>query len=199
MRQDVDKQGVLLAEILLFHHVLGLSDGVRAFADDLRAAGHTVHTPDLFGGHTNPDVPSGVEYAESIGFDTVIARGVAAAETAPGATVFAGFSMGCMPAEELAMTRPGVQAAILMSGMAPLQFFGDGSWPAGVPLQVHVMEDDPDGDVDDVKELAASVAEAEAFFYPGDQHLFAERGNPSYDEAAATLVTRRVLDLLAAL
>jgi hypothetical protein len=29
--------------LILFHHAQGLTDGVRAFADELRAAGHVVH------------------------------------------------------------------------------------------------------------------------------------------------------------
>ena len=39
-----------MAHVLLFHHIQGLTEGVVAFADELRAAGHEVTTPDLFGG-----------------------------------------------------------------------------------------------------------------------------------------------------
>ena len=39
-----------MAEVVLFHHLQGLTEGVRAFAGELRAGGHTVHTPDLFDG-----------------------------------------------------------------------------------------------------------------------------------------------------
>ena len=41
-----------MAEVVLFHHVLGQTDGFLAFAAQLRAGGHTVHTPDLFDGAT---------------------------------------------------------------------------------------------------------------------------------------------------
>lgn len=36
-----------MAEVLLFHHALGRTPGVLAFADDLRRVSHTVHVPDL--------------------------------------------------------------------------------------------------------------------------------------------------------
>ena len=41
-----------MTEILLFHHALGLTPGITEFAGHLRGAGHTVHTPDLYDGHT---------------------------------------------------------------------------------------------------------------------------------------------------
>ena len=43
-----------MADVVLFHHALGLTPGIVAFADELRRAGHTVHTPDLFEGRTFP-------------------------------------------------------------------------------------------------------------------------------------------------
>ena len=49
-----------MAEVVLFHHAQGLTAGVNAFADDLRRAGHTVHTPDLFGGRTFPTIEEGI-------------------------------------------------------------------------------------------------------------------------------------------
>jgi esterase/lipase len=39
-----------MAEVMLFHHAMGQTEGFTALADELRQAGHTVHTPDLFGG-----------------------------------------------------------------------------------------------------------------------------------------------------
>ena len=43
-----------MTEVVLFHHVQGLTDGLRASADELRAGGHTVHAPDLFDGEGVP-------------------------------------------------------------------------------------------------------------------------------------------------
>ena len=69
-----------MAEVLLFHHAQGLTPGVRAFADELRAAGHTVHTPDLFDGRTFDSIDEGVAHAKEIGFENVLERGVRSAD-----------------------------------------------------------------------------------------------------------------------
>jgi dienelactone hydrolase len=45
-----------MAEVVLFHSVLGLRLGVIAAADRLRVAGHTVHTPDLYDGEVFDDL-----------------------------------------------------------------------------------------------------------------------------------------------
>src|SRR5215208_7943549 len=86
--------GVWMAEVVLFHHAQGLTPGVAAFADELRRAGHTVHTPDLYDGRTFATLEEGLAYAEEIGFDEVTERGVQAAEALPAELVYAGFSLG---------------------------------------------------------------------------------------------------------
>jgi dienelactone hydrolase len=184
-----------MAEILLFHHALGLTPGVQSFADTLRANGHVVHVPDLFEGATFPTVEDGVAHAEQIGFDTVVARGRKVAEELPAALVYAGFSLGVMPAQLLAQTRPGARAALLLHGAVPPSEFG--TWPDGVPVQMHTMEDDDWGDVDVAREIAATVDGAELFVYPGDRHLFTDAGlSDHHDEAAAAQVMLRVLGFL---
>ena len=60
-----------MAEVLLIHHIQGLTDGVRAFADDLRAGGHTVHVPDLYDGHTFATIEEGFAFARSAGLDRI--------------------------------------------------------------------------------------------------------------------------------
>lgn len=186
-----------MAEVLLFHHAQGLTDGCRAFADELRDAGHVVHTPDLYDGRTFAELDDGVAHAQAVGFGTIIERGRLAAQELPDTVVYAGFSLGAMPAQLLAQTRPGAKGALLLHAAAPLDEFG-GSWPAGVPLQLHTMEDDDWGDVDIARELADTVAGAELFLYPGDRHLFADRSLRDYDEDAASLLRQRVLRFLAA-
>ena len=79
-----------MTELILFHHALGLTDGVHAFADDLRAAGHVVHVPDLFEGRSFSEIAEGVAYAEEVGFGTIVGRGAAAAEELPDGIVYAG-------------------------------------------------------------------------------------------------------------
>jgi dienelactone hydrolase len=189
-----------MAEVVVFHHAQGLTPGVVAFADELRGAGHTVHTPDLFNGRTFDTVGAGVAHAEEIGFGEVIERGARAVDGLPEGLVYVGFSLGVLPAQALAQTRPGARGAILVHSCVPVSEFGS-AWPDGVPVQVHAMEADPffvdDGDLDAARALVAEAAGAEMFLYPGDQHLFADRSLGSYDKDAAALLTERVLTLLA--
>lgn len=184
-----------MAELLLFHHALGLTEGCRAFAGELRAAGHVVHLPDLYEGRTFTDLAEGVAHAEQVGFETVIEHGRLAAEGLGSDLVYGGFSLGVLPAQMLAQTRAGARGALLLHSCVPLAEFG-GTWPAGVPLQIHVMEDDDWGDVAVAREVAATVEEAELFLYPGDRHLFTDNSLPVYDQTAAALVMRRVLAFL---
>jgi dienelactone hydrolase len=189
-----------MAEVVLFHHAQGLTPGVIAFADELRSAGHTVHTPDLFEGRTFDSIDEGMRHAEEIGFpDEVIARGVRAVEGLPGELVYAGFSLGVLPAQMLAQTRPGARGALLFYSCVPVSAFGS-AWPDGVPAQVHGMDADPifvgEGDIDAARELVEQAKDAELFLYPGDQHYFADSSLPSYDPDATALLVRRVLDFL---
>ena len=188
-----------MAEIVLFHHSQGLTPGVRAFADDLTAAGHTVHVPDLFEGRTFDDVGSGVAHAREIGFDTVLDRGVAAAERLPAEVVYAGFSMGVMPAQKLTQTRPGAVGALFLDACLPVDEFG--SWPDGVPVQIHGGVDDEwfAEDLESARALAGSTPTAELFLYSGTAHLFADSSLQGYDPAAAGLLRQRTLTFLAAL
>jgi len=190
-----------MAEILLYHHAQGQTAGFLAFADELRRAGHIVHAPDLYDGRVFDTLDDGVAHAERIGFGEIIARGGRAADDLPGGIVYAGFSLGVLPAQRLAQVRPGARGALLFHACVPIATFG-GAWPAGLPVQIHGMDADPffagEGDIDAARALVASAAHAELFLYPGDQHLFADARLPSYDTDAAALLTRRVLDFLAA-
>ena len=187
-----------MADVVLFHHALGLTAGIVVFADELRRAGHAVHTPDLFEGRTFPTLDDGVRYAEEIGFAEVIDRGERAVEQVPTDLVYAGFSLGVLPAQKLAQTRPGARGALLYYSCVPVAEFG--VWPEGVPVQVHGMDADPifvgEGDLEAARELVASTAHGELFLYPGDQHYFLDPTLPSYDADAAVLVMQRTLALL---
>ena len=188
-----------MAEVLLFHHAQGQTGGFLAFADRLRDAGHTVHTPDLYDGRRFATLDEGVAYAREIGFGQLLERGTAAAGDLPAELVYAGFSLGVMPAQRLAQTRAGATGALLLEACLPVSEFGE-SWPAGVPVQVHGMDGDPffaaEGDLDAARALVEQADDAELFLYPGDQHLFADSSLPSYDEKATTLLTERVLAFL---
>jgi dienelactone hydrolase len=188
-----------MAEVVLFHHAQGLTPGVAAFADELRRAGHTVHTPDLYDGRTFATLEEGLAYAEEIGFDEVTERGIQAAEALPAELVYAGFSLGLGPAQRLAQTRPGARGALLFYACLPVSEFGP-SWPAGVPVQIHAMESDPEfdngWDLPAARALVEEAEDGELFLYPGDQHLFADSSLPSYDADAAALLGQRVLNFL---
>jgi len=191
-----------MAGVLLFHHVQGRTPGVEAFADTLRAAGHVVHVPDLFDGLTFDSIDAGVAHVENLGFDAMIDRGVASAAEHRAAMVYAGISMGVLPAQKLAQTRPGSAGAVLLEACAPVTAFGD-IWPEGVPVQIHGMEADPffagEGDIDAARALIQQVsqpAQAQLFTYPGDSHLFIDKSLASYRPDAAGLVIDRVLTFL---
>ena len=186
-----------MAEVLLFHHAQGQTRGFLAFADELRAAGHVVHTPDLYDGKTFTDLDDGVGYAKEVGFATIGERGRLAADGLPNELVYAGFSLGVLPAQELAQTRPRAKGALLFSAAFPASEFGE-SWPPGVPVQIHMMEDDEwaTEDLPAAREIVETSDGAELFLYPGDRHLFADNSLPDYDESAATLLMRRVLAFL---
>jgi dienelactone hydrolase len=187
-----------MTEVVLFHHVQGLTDGVREFADGLREAGHTVHTPDLFGGRTFDTLEEGMAFARDAGFGALAERGVAAAEGLPSGVVYAGFSFGVMPAQQLAQTRPGTRGALLMSACLPVSEFGAG-WPQGVPVQIHGKDGDPffAEDLEAARALVESAESAELFLYPGAEHLFADSSLVDYDAAAAELLKQRALAFLA--
>ncbi|MEU2860059.1 dienelactone hydrolase family protein [Streptomyces mirabilis] len=189
-----------MAEVLLFHHAQGLTPGVHAFAESLRGAGHAVHVPDLYEGRVFENLEEGAAHAQGIGFGTLVERGRAAAAELPAELVYAGFSLGVLPAQYLAQTRTGAKGALLFHSCVPASEFG-GDWPRQVPVQIHGMEADEyfvdEGDLDAARALVESAPDAaELFLYPGKQHLFADNSLPSYDEHAATLLTRCVLAFL---
>ena len=186
-----------MAEILFFHHARGLTPGCSSLADRWRTAAHVVHTPDLYEGRTFDSLDEGVAHAQEIGFMNVVDRGRQAADGLPENIVYGGASLGVMPAESLAQTRPGALGALFLHGAVPLDELGDGSWPAGVPLQIHTMEDDDWGDVDVARDLAQKVDGAEVFVYPGDRHLFTDDSIEEFDPQTAALVFERSLDFLA--
>jgi dienelactone hydrolase len=189
-----------MAEILLFHHALGRTPGVLGFAQALRDAGHVVHVPDLYEGRSFASIVDGVGHAQDIGFEEIVARGMRAAQALPAGLVYAGWSLGVLPAQKLAQTRPGARGALLLEACVPPATFG-AHWPAGVALQVHGMDEDAlfagEGDLEAARALTAAVPGAALWLYPGDGHLFADPGSPAHEPAAAALLLERVLAFLA--
>lgn len=192
-----------MAEVVLFHHVQGLTAGVLAFAEQLRGGGHTVHAPDLFDGELPPTVEQGVAHVRAVGEQALSARAAEVLAGLPAGLVYAGFSWGAGLAQQLAQSRPDARGALLYEACLPLTGdWGVGPWPDGVPVQVHGMDQDPffglEGDLDAARDLVATIGPelGELFVYPGDQHLFTDSSLPSYDEAATSQVLHRSRQLL---
>jgi dienelactone hydrolase len=197
--------GVPMAEVVVFHSVLGLRPGVLGAADRMRAAGHTVHTPDLFEGEVFDDIDDGMRKEESLGYREIARRTEEAVTGLPAGLVFAGFSMGISYAEWLTASRPGALGAVLMHGAVPVEalteYFGVERWPAGVPVQVHYAVDDPWVEVEqEVVPLGEDVrgagAEFEEYVYPGSAHLFADPDLAEYDRASSEAMWERVIAFL---
>jgi len=186
-----------MTTVVLYHHIQGLTDGVQSFAEQLRQGGHAVHTPDLFDGRTFDTIEEGMEFARHAGFADLAERGVAAAAAISPEAVYAGFSFGVVPAQQLAQTRPGVRGAVLMCACLPVTEFGD-AWPEGVPVQVHGKDADPffAEDLAAAEALVESTDRGALFLYSGHEHLFADSSLPAYDPTAAALLVERVLAFL---
>jgi dienelactone hydrolase len=194
-----------MAEVLLYHHAQGQTPGFLAFAEELRAAGHTVHTPDLFDGEVFDDIDEGMRKEETLGYREIARRAKETVAGLPAGLVFAGFSMGSANAELLAASRPGASGAVLMHGAAPVEalseFFGVERWPAGVPVQVHYAADDPWVDAEEEvtplgRDVRGAGAAFEEYVYPGSGHLFADPDVPEYDRAPSEEMWERVLAFL---
>jgi len=193
-----------MAEVVLFHSVLGLRPGVTA-AERLRAVGHEVNTPDLYDGEVFDDLDEGMRKEDALGYREIARRAREAVAGLPEGLVYAGFSMGVTHAEVLAAERPGAMGAVLMAGAVPVEalgeYFGIERWPEGVPVQVHYAADDPwveaDGEVAPLGEAVRRAgATFEEYVYPGSGHLFADPDLSEYDHASSEKMWRRVLAFL---
>ena len=185
-----------MADVILFHHALGVTDGIQAFADELREGGHRVTVPDLFGGTTFHTIEEGVAFEEQLGWDEMIARSESAIAPLPPGVVIGGFSLGAVYGQRLAMTRKGARGALLYHGGDNPPSAFEVPWPDGVGLQVHVSEDDTWFNREGGEQLVSDVPGAELFLYPGSSHLFTDRSWVEYDGAATKLVIERSLALL---
>lgn len=193
-----------MADVVLFHHVMGLTDGVREFATALAGADHHVHTPDLYDGRLADSLEGGFAIKNDIGTETFNERVHDALGDLPDDLVYAGISLGVMTAQRLAQTRSGARGALLYEACIPVTGeWAFGPWPDGLPVQVHGMDDDEffahEGDLDAARQLVATTGAGvgEVFTYPGDRHLFTDSSLPTYDADAAALViqrSRRLLD-----
>jgi dienelactone hydrolase len=191
-----------MAEIVLFHSVLGVRSDVTGMSERMRSAGHVVHLPDLYDGKVFDDYPSAFRWLEEIGGIPELAnRSRMAVAGMPEELVYAGSSNGGLAAEMLAATRPGALGAVLMHAAAPPAVLGASEWPGSVPVQVHYAVDDMFRRDDALEAFGTAVrdsgAEYELFEYDIPGHLITDPDLPDeYDKDAAALLVQRVLDFL---
>lgn len=184
-----------MTDVILFHHALGVTDGMEAFADRLRDGGHQVTVADLFEGKTFDNIDEGVAHEEQLGWDEMIRRSEAAIAPLPPGVVIGGFSLGAVYGQRLAQTREGALGALLYhAGDIPPSEF-DTPWPEKVGLQIHVSDGDKWFNREGGEQLA-SEAGGELFLYPGSAHLFTDSSWEEYDEASTRLVMERTLSFL---
>ncbi|MFD5436077.1 dienelactone hydrolase family protein [Kitasatospora sp. NPDC091257] len=190
-----------MAQIVLFHSAYGLRPAVRAAAERLRAAGHTVHTPDLFDGRTFESVEEAQEFQEELGGrDELLRRAVtAAAPVSEGGLVYAGFSLGGAVAQNLALADEKARGLLLLHGTSDLR--EDAA--TEIPVQLHIAEPDPFEPEDWLNawylRMRRAGAEVEVHRYRGAGHLFTDPELPDYDEEAAERAWAASLDFLAEL
>ena len=183
-----------MADVVLFHHAQGLTAGCRAFAEELRAAGYVVHTPDLYDGHTFETLTDGMAYAEQVGFGSIIERGEAA----------------------VAFARPRPRLRRVLARRAAGAETGPDP-PRGARRGVHARLHTAGG----VRALAGGARGADsrdggrragrrrcraragrdgrrrrAVPVPGRRHLFTDSSLPAYDAEATALVLERVRGFL---
>lgn len=189
-----------MADVLMFHHILGLTPGMRDLAERLRVGGHTVHAPDLYDGRLFDSMEDAFAFVKSGALD-VDERADAAAAGLPARLVYLGVSSGVMRAQRLAQQRAGAAGAVLLESAIPVSGeWAFGPWPESVPVQIHGMDADEffagEGDIDAAREIVAAADEGELFTYPGDQHLFEDSSLSSYDVEATDLLVSRVVAFL---
>ncbi|MDG4797244.1 dienelactone hydrolase family protein [Micromonospora sp. WMMD1082] len=186
-----------MAHVALFHPVYGRRPAVLDAADRLRAAGHQVHAPDLYGVPAVDSVEEGFALLSRIGQQTVLDRARASLDELPPDTVLAGLSMGAGVAGALLAERPDTAGLLLLHGT--------GGAPAAVRpgLRIHLHLADPDAydppdEVDQwQREMTVAGADLVVHRYPGVGHLFTDPTLADHDPAAAQLTWSRVLAFLA--
>jgi dienelactone hydrolase len=187
-----------VANVVLFHSSYGLRPAVRDAAARLRAAGHTVDTPDLYAGRVTDSFPEALIFYDQVELRTVLARAREAIEDIPPGTVLAGFSLGAVVAVLLGADDPRVGALVLLHGIADPPFLVS----PGLPVQVHVAEDDalvPPARLGPwAAELCRLGARPEVHDYPGG-HLFTDPGLPDFEPLSTERTWDRVERFLATL
>ncbi|GAA3480741.1 dienelactone hydrolase family protein [Streptomyces yanii] len=187
--------------IMLFHSTYGLRPAVHAAAARLRGAGHEVHVPDLFDGHTFETVEEGMAFKDELGKDELLKRAVlAAAPYSERGLVYAGFSFGASTAQTLALGDEKARGLLLLHGTSDI---AENAEVDELPVQLHVADPDPFETQDWLNswylQMQRTGADVEIYRYPGAGHLFTDPDLPDYDAASADLTWKVALGFLATL
>lgn len=186
-----------MSNVALFHSVLGIRPGIADAAQRLIAAGHTVSVVDQYDGRVFGDYETASEFAEGIGYPTLMQAAVQAVTDLPDGFIAIGFSNGGGMAEYVATQRE-LGGVVMLSGALGLDVLGVESWPSGVPAQIHYSIDDPFRNQEWIDSVISAVrgsgSSVEMFDYTGAGHLFADESLPDeYNSANAELMWERVL------
>jgi dienelactone hydrolase len=188
-----------MVQIVLFHSSFGLRQAEADAAGRLRAAGHHVLTPDLFGGQTVASHEAARGLMDSIGWAVICERARRSLSAVPAGAVLAGVSMGVGIIGSVWDERPDAAGVLLLHGITPVPA---GARP-GLPIQVHVAEGDPFAPGQAVAQWRAEAASAgvaaEVFSYPGAGHFYTDAQLTDYHAPSADLTWQRVTAFLAGL
>ncbi|MEU6077663.1 dienelactone hydrolase family protein [Micromonospora sp. NPDC047074] len=186
-----------MGHVVLLHSVYGLRPAVLAAADRLRAAGHHVVTPDLYGAPAVDTIEEGFALLDRVGEAAVLGRARAALHEAPPDAVLAGLSMGAGMAGALLGERPDAAALLLLHGA--------GGAPEavrpGLPVQLHMADPDeypPEPELGRwQRAMAGAGADLSVHRYPGVGHFYTDPDLPDHDPAATAQTWDRALAFLA--
>ena len=186
-------------EVVVLHHLLGVTDGVRALVEHIRHLGADVRVPDLLDGVIHADMTSAAAHLERLGMDAVVARAEAAlTDLGPGA-VLVGLSLGAVPAQRTAQLRGDCAGVVLVGACLPPDAFG-AVWPPGTPVRIHAAADDPvfrdEGDRDAAEAFVTAAPDVRLRLHPGAGHLLTEEGSPDLDPEATAEILADVAALL---
>jgi len=186
-----------MASVAIFHSLYGLRPSVLSAAERLRAAGHTVVTPDLYGLPPADSFEQAAALADKVGWPEIVGRARATLRDMPPRTVLVGFSMGTGVADELLAERPHTAGLLLLSGAAVTA----ARIPSGLRAQLHVADPDPEfvpapaitGWAD---AMDAAGAIFEVYRYPAVGHLWMDEDLPDHDHLATDLLWSRCTEFL---
>ncbi|MFM0158239.1 MULTISPECIES: dienelactone hydrolase family protein [Paraburkholderia] len=185
-----------MATVILFHSVLGLRKVETEASSRMRIAGHTVFTPDLYGGMTTDSFDEGFEIKQFVGWETICARARAALDPLPATTVLAGHSMGAGVVGEIWPERPKCRGVVLLHGLANIP----ARMRKGLPIVVHIADPDPFASEEALVSWAPMArtagASADIFTYPNAGHFYTDATLPDYNVAATEKTWAGVLVFL---